>query len=163
MLVAYIFLFQYPRALKSSLRSQWVTSRCFQFVPAHSSRTCFRFICVSNTYSSVCRTAVYSDVCVPARTSLYSMWRQEVSAKCLPQSLPLPGASPAPVSPVLDYQSHALGVWWGSELSPMLIKKHCTHWAIPLEKMLAPDIVKPFLLVVKTMYNNGANVLWAVW
>lgn len=100
---AYIFLFQYSRALKSSLRSQWMTSRCFQPVPAHSSRPCFRFICVSNTYRSVCRTAVYSGVCVPARTSLYSMWRQEVSAECLPRSLELPGASPAPVSPVLDY------------------------------------------------------------
>lgn len=46
----------------------------------------------------------------------------------------------------------------------MLVKKYCPNWAISPEKMLAaPDVIKPFLLVVKNMYNNGANVLQAVW
>lgn len=96
--------FNTPELLNGiSAVSRWLlTASSLSF--AHFSRTHFRFICVSNTYSSVCRIAVYSNVCVYPWTSLYSMWGQEISAKCLPQSLSLrkgfslPGASPAPVS-----------------------------------------------------------------
>lgn len=55
---------------------------------AHSCRTCFRFISVNNTYSSVGSTAVYLSGGGGARApASVCMWRQEVRAKCLPQSL----------------------------------------------------------------------------